>query len=65
MSGPTRLRELAAEEDVRSGRQVVAEREVLIDDLDPLLARLDRLVELHRLVVQDDLAGGRPESCRR
>ena len=47
---PPALLELAAEEDVLGGGQVVGEREVLVDDLDPHLAGVDRAVEV------DDLA---------
>ena len=42
---------LAAEEEVLRRRQVVGEREVLVDGLDPQLARVDRRVELGRLAV--------------
>ena len=51
--------DLAPEKDIGGGGQIVAEREVLIDDLDALLARLDGLMKMHRLAVEDDLAGGR------
>ena len=54
LNGPTPLAELAAEEDVRRRRQVVAEREVLVDDLDAMLARLDRPVEDDFLSVDPD-----------
>ena len=37
--------QFAAEEDIRGGRQIVAERQVLIDDLDAVPARLDRAVQ--------------------
>ena len=37
--------DLAAEKDVGGRRQVVAQRKVLIDDLDTVLARLDRPVQ--------------------
>ena len=36
--------DLAPEKDVGGGRQVVAEREILVHDLDAVLARLDRPV---------------------
>ena len=36
--------------------QVVAERQVLVDDLDPLLARLDGLVKMHRLAADANFA---------
>ena len=57
--------QLAAEEDVRGGGQVVAEREVLIDDLDALGARLDRLVEMLGSPSMQDLALATAGSCRR
>ena len=57
--------DLAAEEDVGGCRQIVAEREVLIDDLDAALAGLDRLVEMDRLVLEQDLAARSAGSCRR
>ena len=41
-TGRPRRVSLAAEEDVRGGRQVVAEREVLVDDLDARRARVAR-----------------------
>ena len=59
-NGPRRS-ELAAEEDVGRGGEIVAEREVLVDDLDALLARLHRLVEMQRLAVDHDFAGRRRE----
>ena len=45
------LAQLAPEKDVGGGGQIVAEREILIDDLDAVLARLDRPVEMHLLAV--------------
>ena len=44
---PDALAQLAAEEDIGGRRQIVAEREVLIDDLDAVLARFDRAMEMH------------------
>ena len=44
--------DLAPEEHVGGGGQIVAERQVLIDDLDALLARFDRLVEMHVLAAE-------------
>ena len=41
-NGQTALLHFAAEKDVLRGRQVVGERQVLVDDLDPLGARVDR-----------------------
>ena len=52
------LLDLAAEEHVFGRGQVVGERKVLINDLDPLGARLDRAGEMHRLAFDHDLAGG-------
>ena len=52
--------DLAAEEHVGGGGEIVAERQVLVDDLDPLLARFDGLMKMHRLAADADLAvGGR------
>src|SRR5258708_29067815 len=47
---------LAPEEDVGRGGEIVAESEVLIDDLDAFAARLDRLAEMHRLARDLQLA---------
>ena len=44
--------DLAAQEHVGGGRKIVAQREVLVDDLDALLARFDGLVEMDRLAVE-------------
>ena len=55
---PDAALDLAAQEHIGRGRQVVAEREVLIDDLDALLARLDRLVKMDRFAVDADFAVG-------
>ena len=49
--------DLAAEEDVERRRQVVAEREILVDDLDAGVARLERGGEAHRRAVEAHLAG--------
>ena len=64
-NGPMRRLSFAAEEDVGGGRQIVAERKVLIDDLDALLARLDRTVEMRPLAVEPDFAVTSAGSCRR
>ena len=52
---------LARQEDVGRCRQVVAQREVLIDDLDAGGARIDRLVEMDRPAFQQHLAARRRE----
>ncbi len=57
--GSERPLDLASEKDVGGGRQIVAQGEVLIDDLDALLARLDGPVEVDGLFIEDDLPGGR------
>ena len=44
------------EEDVFRRREIVAEGKVLVDDLDALLPRVDRLVEMLRLAVDPHLA---------
>ena len=53
--------DLAAEKHIGRGGEVVAEGEVLIDDLDALLAGLDRLGEMDRLVLDANFAAGRQE----
>ena len=45
--GPEAGRQLAAQEDIRRRRQVVAERQILVDDLDALRAGIGRLVKRH------------------
>src|SRR5258708_8494054 len=50
---------LAPEEDVGRGAEIVAESEVLVDDLDAFAARLDRLAEMHVLARDLDLAAAR------
>src|SRR6202011_4940806 len=50
---------LSAQEDVGRGGEIVAESEVLIDDLDAFAARLDRLAEMHRLARDLQLAAAR------
>ena len=57
--------ELAAEEDVHRRAQIVAQRQVLVDDLDAVLAGLDGPVEGRLAVLDEDLAVRRPDSCRR
>ncbi len=47
---------LAPEVHVLDDVEVVAEREVLVDDLDPELGRVLRPVDRDRLAVEDDLA---------
>ena len=53
------LLDLAPEEHVGRGGEVVAEGEVLVDDLDPLLARVEGPVEVRGLALQDDVPGAR------
>ena len=48
---------LAAEVHVLDDVEVVAEREILVDDLDPELRRVLRPVDVDRLAVEEDLAG--------
>ena len=50
--------EFASEKDIRRRRQVIAKRQVLVHDLDPVLARLDRAVhhQLLALHVQSAMA---------
>ena len=47
---------LAAEEHVLGRGQIVAERQILVDDLDALGARVDRLVEVLDRALEPDLA---------
>ena len=54
---------LAAEEHVLDDVQVVAEREVLVDDLDAELAGVGRAVDRHRLAVEQHLARCRSGGC--
>ena len=49
--------DLAAEEHVLDDVEVVAEREILVHDLDPEPGRVLRAVDAHGLAVEDDLAG--------
>ena len=53
---PSAPLDLAAQEHIGRRGQVVAERQVLVDDLDPLLARLDGLVKMHRLAADANFA---------
>ena len=57
--GPIHLQQLAAQEDVGGGGEIVAERELLVDDLDAVLARFDRLVEMDLLALHPERAVGR------
>src|SRR3954454_7612271 len=61
LEGAERSLALAAEEDVLGRREVIAQGQVLVDDLDALSPRVDRLVEMDRAVVDPDLALGRRE----
>ncbi len=53
------LADLPAQKDVLACRHVVAEREVLIDDLDAVAARIDRVRHRNSLPIDVDRAGGR------
>ena len=55
-SSSQELAPLAAEEHVLDDVEVVAEREVLVDDLDAELAGVGRAVDRHRLAVEQHLA---------
>ena len=48
--------ELAPEENVCRGRQIVGEREILVDDLDAYGARVNGAVEMHRFTLEADLS---------
>ncbi len=54
---PPALLELAAEEHVVGRGQVVGDGEVLVDHLDPDVARVDRAVEVHDIALHLDRAG--------
>ena len=56
---------LAAEVHVLDDVEVVAEREILVDDLDPELRRVLRPVDVDHVAVEDDLAAVRRRGCRR
>ena len=56
---------LAAEVHVLDDVEVVAQREVLVDDLDPELGGVLRAVDRDRLAVEDDLAARPQCGCRR
>ncbi len=62
---PDALRDLPAEEDVGRRGQVVAEGEVLVDDLDALASRIGRAAEVDRLAVEQVLARRSGRGCRR
>ena len=49
--------DLAAEVHVLDDVEVVAQREILVHDLDPELGRVLRAVDRDRLAVEEDLAG--------
>src|SRR5262245_33335678 len=68
---PDPARELPPHEDVDGGRQVVAERQVLVDDLDSALARLGRPredggrpVDQQRARAGREVAGDDLDQCR-
>ena len=63
-NGPDAAAQLAAEEDVGRRGQIVAERQVLVDDLDAVPARFDRPVQdefravhAHGAVARAEIAG--------
>ena len=47
---------LPAEEDVAGGIDVVGQRQLLVDRLDPVLLRVARVVDRDRFAVDEDLA---------
>jgi len=53
---PSEPDRLAAGEEVAGGVEVVEQREVLVDGLDPEVARVVRRVDVDRLPVDHDLA---------
>ena len=61
LSGPIALMQLAAEEDVLGRAEIVAQGQVLVDDLDALAAGISRLLKMLDLVAQADLALRRQE----
>src|SRR5262249_50711581 len=54
--GPPRSGDLAAGEDVRPDAEIVEQREILVDRLDAVLARVMRVVDHDRPAVDADLA---------
>src|SRR5271157_85582 len=52
--------DFAAKKDVRGGSQIVAKRQILVDDFDAIAARFRRIGEVDRLAV-DEIAA----RCRR
>ena len=54
---------LAAEVHVLDDVEVVAEREILVDDLDPELRGVLRAVDVNDLAVEDDVAAVRRRGC--
>ena len=56
---------LAAEVHVLDDVEVVAEREVLVDDLDPELGRVLRARDVDGLALEEDLAAVEAGGCRR
>ena len=48
---------LASEEHVLDDVEVVAQREILVDGLDPERGRVTRRADAHRLALPQDLAG--------
>ena len=57
LEGPEAAHFLTAQEDIGRGSEVVAERQILIDDLDAGGARIHRQVKMHRLTFQRHHAG--------
>ena len=55
---------LATEEDIRGGANIIGQSEVLIDDLDPDGARVERPVEAMLRPVETDRPVGRMEVAR-
>ena len=59
--GTTPRLHFTSKKDVRRRRQVVAQRQILVDDLDPVLARLDGAVHHDLFAVHQDRARTGPE----
>ena len=61
LQGPDAAAQFASEEDVRRRRQIVAQRQILVNDLDAVLARFHRAVQDELLAIEAHGAVARPK----